>query len=76
MKYISDNKFVFGKYKDKDLHEVLKENKSYIKWCIYNIDGFKSELPEDVLEEMNRKHHQESYGLESRASGWLISWLF
>ena len=30
----SDLKFYFGKYKDKKVSEVVKENKSYLTWLL------------------------------------------
>ena len=73
--FIENNKFVFGKYKNRDIYEILKDNPSYIKWCLNNIQEFKDEIPQDIYNKLYPKHNEDSYGLESRASGWLISWL-
>ena len=31
---------LFGKHKDKSIFEIMKNDMSYIKWCILNIDNF------------------------------------
>lgn len=74
MKFIEDNKFTFGKYKNKDIYEVFKDNPFYIRWCLNNINEFKNEIPKDIYYNLNKKSNEEPV-LESRASGWLISWL-
>lgn len=74
MTFLENNKFTFGKYKNRDIYDILKTNPQYIKWCLDNIQEFKYEIPKDILDSIKQKSKQE-YSLGPRASGWLISWL-
>ena len=76
MIFIENNKFAFGKYKNKDIYEVLNENPSYIRWCLNNINEFKDEIPKDIYDKVKEKPNRDANRLDlSGANSWLITWL-
>ena len=57
--------FWFGKYKDRNVADICKSDKSYIRWCLDNVKGFSlTDEETEAYKTTSRRlvHHYDNEG--------------